>query len=168
LLIRLQLSGGDCNVTVSGNAERGNVVNYDADEAETVYGGSCFIEQDQCLIDDASTEYDNWEYWDYPPCWCFARQCRGDNTGTKLGPFWVAGDDLAFFKTCLSKLEATLPEGCECADLTHTKLGPFWVAGDDLADLKLYLSKLEAMVPCCDSDQDCVPDNVIYRFWTNP
>jgi hypothetical protein len=76
-------------------------------------------------------------------------------------------NDLNGFRPCLGQLEANMPPGCECADFDHQKLGPFWVSLNDLNILRGYLGQLEANVPCCDDTQDCVPDLVIYDFWTN-
>ncbi|MBN1795765.1 MAG: hypothetical protein JW804_03755 [Sedimentisphaerales bacterium] len=180
MLIRLQLSGGDCNVTVSGNAERGNVVNYDAKEAETVYGAPCFIEQDECLVDDGGIEYDNWVFLGRPDCWCYPRQCRGDADGSPIAPglaLWVKLSDLIILRGAINKFvtDPTWPDGGECADLNHTMVAPTVPIPVSLADLniiRMYLSKMDipwnTVVKCCDSNEDCVPDGVIYNFWTGP
>jgi len=160
----------DCNVTVSGNAARGNVVLEDTEAAVTNLPTECnvVLAEPECLVDDGGTEYDNWVYWDRPDCWCYQRQCRGDIDGLQLGPLWVSGNDLIIFKTALNKPELLIPAGGECADLDHLKLGPLWVSGNDLTILKAYLNKPATLVPPCDSDQDGVPDGVIYNFWTTP
>jgi len=60
----------------------------------------------------------------------------------------------------------TIPGGI-CADFNYTKTGPFRVQALDLARFRTYFEEDIANVPCCDSDQNCTPDGVLYNFWTN-
>lgn len=173
VLIKLDLSGTGCNVTVSGNGTRGNVVDYDAAELveneDLIYSPPCVM-YGECFTNLVPLEYTNWTHHQKPPCWCFKRQCRGDIDGLKLGPLWVSNLDLAIFKPCLGKSEAQLQllPGCYCADLDHLKLGPLWISNNDLIIIKQYIGKAEAIVKCCDASQDCVltpPEK--WSFWTN-
>jgi len=104
--------------------------------------------------------YDNWLYWDKPDCWCYQRQCRGDADGQKQGLFWVSINDSNKVQECINKLEANLPDGCECADFDHHKQGLFWVSLNDLAIIQQYINKLEEDVPTCEGVVD-------ENFWTN-
>ncbi len=119
-------------------------------------------ETGECMA-TTNPDYANWVYWGKPDCWCYARQCRGDTDGKKLGPFWVGGNDLTFLRYCIGKLEPPLPIGGECADFDHQKLGPFWVSGNDLTILRQYIGKLEAQVPPCAN-----PPDELFNFWLTP
>ncbi|MBN1795761.1 MAG: hypothetical protein JW804_03735 [Sedimentisphaerales bacterium] len=193
-LITLNLSGTDCNVSISGNGTRGNVVDYDAAEMvvgeDIIYGGPCYI-AGTCFHDDGSNAYKYWlggsnmpaplpaAPWERPVCWCYPRQCRGDINGQPISPgvqMWVSLADLTFFRTALNKMynqPATWPTGGECADLDHAMIAPtvpIPVSLADLTILRLYLNKMDipwnTVVKCCDSDTDCVADGVKYNFWT--
>ena len=175
MLLILELSGTDCNVAITGNGTRGNVVDYAAaelEEGEDLTYTGCYI-AGTCLFDDASVEYNNWLYHDRPVCWCYPRQCRGDADGAKLGPpVWVTLDDLNILRGAINQMEPLDP-GDICADFDHVKLGPpVWVTLNDLNILRLYINKMDmpanTVVKCCDSDEDCVADDVTYSFWTGP
>jgi hypothetical protein len=115
----------------------------------------------ECLKRTAS-EYGDWAAWNKPKCWCYTRQCRGDATGTPLGPYWVQLADLNVLKSGWYKVDtvlATIPNGI-CADFNHAALGPYRVQLADLNILKAYWYKVESLVPECD------PTN--YNFWTEP
>jgi hypothetical protein len=122
-----------------------------------------------CLSRDAN-EYDDWAYWDFPDCWCYQRQCRGDSNGGQEGPFWVSLVDLNLLRDAVDKQEADLrqiPNGI-CADFDHQAQGPFRVSLIDLNIIRDYINQLEADIPCCDADQDCVLEaGDKYNFWTN-
>jgi hypothetical protein len=116
---------------------------------------------DGCMKTGAP-EYPAWEQWDKPPCWCYARQCRGDADGIKTGPFWVAIPDLNAFRAAFNKSDTVLqgvPYGI-CSDFDHVKTGPFRIAIPDLNIFRQYFNKIEALVPECDPTD--------YNYWVTP
>jgi hypothetical protein len=167
VLIRLNLSGTGCTVTVSGNGTRGNVVNYAAEEAVVVYGPPCVM-ADECLKNTAP-EYAVWTNatYDNPVCWCFKRQCRGDGDGLAQGPLWVSTNDLALLRLAIGK--PVLPVGGICSDYDHAAQGPLRVSTNDLTILRSWIGK--PVVTCCDTvvpAGNCVLEPADkWRFWTN-
>ena len=161
VLITLQLSGTDCNVTVSGNGTRGNVVNYAADQADTAYGAPCYIAP-ACWT-GAGADWTEWDTVGRPTCWCNPRQCHGDADGTKEGRFnyWTAIEDLAVLKAAWSKSYAniagqvwdhgTYTTPLICADFDRLYEGRFQyrVAVEDLGILKKHWSKANLPDPNC-------------------
>ena len=162
-LIRLQLSGGDCNVTVSYNAERGKVVNYEAEEAETVYGSACFIEADECMM-ATHPFYTNWGLFQNIPCWCYTYQCRGDADGGSEGPFIVSLNDLIILRQWIDFFDPMNPNpvGGACANFDHDKEGPFWVSLNDLIIMRQWIDYFNPMDPI----PEC--NDVHINFWVTP
>jgi len=158
VICTITLSDGDCNVSIAGNAARTGtaspegvgVVLEDPCEApgSVVFTGT-YVGPSGCMMPE-HPDYANWLYWNKPDCWCYARQCRGDIDGLKLGPYWVSLNDLALFKLAIGKMEFQLPPDGECSDLDHQKLGPYWVSLNDLAIFKQYIGKMEFQIPECD------------------
>jgi hypothetical protein len=98
-LITLQLvANGETttNVTLSGDAERGGVVNYAAGSADVSFGAGCTVTFD-CYT---GPDYAAWVAVGKPASWCNPRQCHGDADGVmesdKSLPydFWVGVADL--------------------------------------------------------------------------
>ncbi|MHC4676820.1 MAG: hypothetical protein ACYTBZ_30415, partial [Planctomycetota bacterium] len=94
-LVSIFVSKGTC-LTISGNMARAGstgVVMEDPNEVVDVnFPSSVEVVIDCCISECMKTsapEYDDWEAWDKPDCWCYARQCRGDGDGLQTGPFWV-------------------------------------------------------------------------------
>jgi hypothetical protein len=85
VLITLQVSG-DCNVTVSGNGARGNVVLESAVEASTNLDVTCSVSggAPDCF-DSGHADYAEWVAVGKPTCWCYTYHCDGDADGLKLG-----------------------------------------------------------------------------------
>jgi hypothetical protein len=127
-VITLQLDGHDdssTNVTIAGNSERGNVVNYAANEAEVSYTG-CVVEFVVCWTGDAASTLE-WESVGKPECWCQSvnpRQCHGDAEGAYLGrsQYWVAAGDLTILKDAWQ-----LPYGDMIGQQTN---GVDWICAD--------------------------------------
>jgi hypothetical protein len=71
-------ASADCNVVISGNAARGNVVLYDATEADVLYTG-CTVTTD-CLP-GSDPGYALWVTMGKPKEWCCKWQSSGDATG---------------------------------------------------------------------------------------
>jgi len=136
-------------------------------EADVNYTG-CLIQGPlDCLVNDGSSEWNDWVAWSKPSCWCYQRQCRGDSDGIKTGPFWVAIPDLNLFKLSFNKTDvvlATVTNGI-CCDFDHLKTGPFRVAIPDLNIFKTYFNKPELSVPSCDASPVITGP---YNFWTTP
>ncbi len=166
-------SGADvseyCCVTISGNVARAGptgVVMEDPNEiVEVNYHSFCFppppCHPYHCMKFTAP-EYPEMVAWGWPECWCYRRQCRGDATGTPLGPYWVQLADLNVLKSGWYKIDAvlaTVPNGI-CADFNHAAMGPYRVTIADLNILKEYWYKAEALVPECDSTH--------YNCWIEP
>jgi hypothetical protein len=98
-LLRFTISPGtkpDANVTITGNAARGNVVLENTEEAATSYTGcvvnfDCFYEGmvDGCGHVVTAAEVAIWAGLtpSKPACWCYPCHCRGDadNTCTITG-----------------------------------------------------------------------------------
>jgi hypothetical protein len=179
LLITLELSGTDCNVTVSGNATRGKVVNYAADEADTVYGSSCYIAGPPCWT-GVGAEWTAWDNVDRPCCWCSSiqpRQCHGDADGKALGKgnYWVSSEDLNVFVAALNKNYAQIqgqvynhsgppPYTTDliCADYDHRPQGKglYRVGSDDLNIFVKWLNTANKPDPNCldvTGNQDQLP-----------
>jgi len=74
-----------------------------------------------------------WKAQGKPRCWCYARQCKGDATGTsegttKTGLYWVGVPDLNIFMAAWKVKEPTNGPGLKgepniCADFSHTSEG---------------------------------------------
>jgi hypothetical protein len=114
---------------------------------------------EECMK-SSSPFYSDWAAWGKPDCWCYSRQCRGDATGTPLGPYWVQLADLNVLKSGWYKVDtvlATIPNGI-CADFNHSALGPYRVQLADLNILKTYW--YNTVVPECDKTH--------YNFWETP
>lgn len=109
------------------------------------------VEAEKCV--DCDREFfRDWQTWQEPVCWCYARNCRGDIDGLKNGPFWVSNYDFQIFLTAFNKTDAELainPNGI-CADLNRRKEGPFRVSNIDLTEFLKYFNKTEQDVPVCD------------------
>jgi hypothetical protein len=166
-LITLQLTQGSnasTTVTLSADAERGNVVNYAAAEADYSFGAPCTISFGCWTGDAASTT--EWESVGSPDCWCASnqpRQCHGDADGLPYGKgnYWVSSQDLNVFLTALNKNYATI-EGqvydhgsyttpLICADYDHLPYGKgaYRVSSQDLNIFLKWLNKSNLPDPNC-------------------
>jgi hypothetical protein len=115
-------------------------------------------------------DYDDWVEWGKPDCWCYKRQCHADADGLKIGSWWVQAADDTIFRSAFLKTDEELKsiENGICADFDHKKIMGKRVQGVDLTILRTYFEESEPNVPCCDYDNDCGPDGVLYNFWTEP
>jgi hypothetical protein len=162
-LIKLTVSA-DCNVCVSGNALRGNVVLEDTNSEVPVQACGEIVEQIDCYTGPDVAE---WELVGKPDSWCNPRQCHGDADADekgdpKLGYFWVQTNDLNIlsdgwkkdgklvddYDTNLSQYPPDDPQkrGWIAADFDHDekgdpKLGYFRVQTQDLNILSWYWKK---------------------------
>jgi hypothetical protein len=139
-----QTDGYLCSVTVddtasevciTGNAIRGNVVLEDASEATMDLVEACVIivSDVECIASDDPV-YADWDAFDKPDCWCYARQCYGDADGLKQGSIitgymYVSTNDLIALSDAWQIKEppkgpgiASL-EGGICADFDHAQQG---------------------------------------------
>jgi len=156
----------DTCLTISANVARAGstgVVMENPDEVVTVnYPVQCIeVNFPKCIGECVKLNapfYHDWEVWEKPACWCYARQCRGDINGTFFLGKPVTGADLIIFKSAFNKTDAELalvPNGI-CADLNHTSFLGKRVTGADLIIFKTYFNQLEANVPECDMTHFCV------------
>jgi len=101
-----------------------------ADSAYTTGAGSCAV---VLCFPTAEPNMTTWKALGKPRCWCYARQCKGDVTGTsegttKTGIYWVGVPDLNIFMKAWQIKEPTFGAGLKgepniCADLSHTSEG---------------------------------------------
>ena len=120
----------------------------------------------ECLKETAP-EYDIWDEFGRPECWCYKKQCRGDINGKPFLGKPVTGADLIIFKAAFNKTDADLalvPNGI-CADLNHTTFLGKRVTGADLIIFKAYFNKADSVVPVCDQLPIITGP---YNFWTKP
>ena len=118
-------------------------------------------------LNSTAPEYPDWFFLNKPPCWCYARQCRGDINGKKTMVYWVQLLDLQLMAKAYNKTDAELAliSGGICADINHKKTAPYRVQLLDLQELAKYYNKVEALVPKC--DQETITTGP-YNFWTEP
>jgi len=161
----------NCDVTISADATRGGVVNYDADESDVTYTGCTIVKAEPECLKSTAPEYAAWVAWDKPACWCYPRQCRGDADGIRTGLYWVTTPDLNLLKSAYNKNDTALRNITNgiCADFDHTKTGLYRVTTPDLNILKTYYNKSQTNVPCCDLDGNCtLAEADKWNFWTAP
>jgi len=144
-VLTIDAPNGDCNVCISLNPERGNVVLEDASEA------AVNLPPDGCrhiLFDcfpSSYTTYNDWVTMGKPGCWCAppngsGYQCDGDADGVDSGmPFKyrVYGGDVTMLINNWKK-KITDPTLDPCADFDHKDSGmPFKyrVYGSDVTTL---------------------------------
>jgi hypothetical protein len=118
----------DCNVTISGEADRGEVVNYEAEAAVAIYTG-CQVTLDgvECF-DSGHAKYDEWVAVGKPECWCYTYQCNGDADGqvggtAKDGYFQVENADMTILLGAWKKDDPNLTGVDICADFNRSKDG---------------------------------------------
>jgi hypothetical protein len=78
----------DCNVTISGEADRGEVVNYEAEAAVAVYTGCQVTLAAECF-NSGHADYGEWVNVGKPESWCYKYQCYGDADGKENGNILV-------------------------------------------------------------------------------
>jgi hypothetical protein len=86
-----------CNVTVTLNATRGNVVLEDATEAVVDLAGATAIPVGAAVVGSyVGPQEAEWLSVGQPACWLNPRQCHGDADGRAQGPenYWVSTNDL--------------------------------------------------------------------------
>lgn len=120
----------------------------------------------ECIKAD-SPLYQPWSDWGKPDCWCYARNCKGDADGKKIGDYWVQGEDLNALIASYFKVDVDLPAGGICADFDHKKIGDYRVQGEDLNLLIEYYFDLEGDIPECPKDWDGVNGDD-YNDWKTP
>ena len=131
-LLTLTISGLDCNVSIGGNAARGNVVLEDATEAVVDYNGCYLAINPDCYT---GPDYATWVSIGKPTEWCNPRQCHGDADAAQeligKGSFWVGFNDLNQFIAAWQ--DVSLDYAC---DFDHGQeligKGSFWVGFNDL------------------------------------
>lgn len=161
-------------------APNGNIINLGA------YGGTPEASKstyEECLYTNAPF-YDDWVAFGKPDCWCYARQCKGDATGTpdynKSGYWYVGTGDLNVLLSAWQVYEPPAGPGilwilnAICADFDHkaqcNKIGCWRVGTDDLNILLAHWQVLEPPsgpgIPVCplDWDGNGIED---YQYWTN-
>ena len=133
-----------CNMTVTLNATRGNVVLEDASEAVVDLAGATAVPIG-ALGGYTGPQVDQWLSVGQPACWIAGinpRQCHGDADGTAQGEqkFWVSTNDLDLLIAAWNKTYAEIGglaiNGVPliCADFDHASQGSnkFRVSTNDL------------------------------------
>jgi hypothetical protein len=166
---------GHFTVEITENAVRGGLVLEDGGSADLISTGcDVYCEEPSSCMADTNPDYQTWDDWGRPDCWCYPRQCRGDADGIKQLIFWVFAGDLNIIRAAYGKNDADLalvPSGI-CADFDHTKQLIFRVFAGDLNIIRGYYGKNEASTPVCSgpgsgSDENPLP-NSEYNFWLSP
>lgn len=132
-----------CNVTVSPNATRGNVVLEDATEAVVDLSAATEIPIGAVgAVGTLSTRSSEWLSVGQPACWLNARHCHGDADGKSQGAekYWVSTNDLDILIAAWNKTYAEIGgqtiNGVPliCADFDHAAQGSnqFRVSTNDL------------------------------------
>jgi len=127
---------GDCNITIAGNAARGNVVLESTAEADVSYTGCAVALSTDCYT---GPDFAEWVARGRPSCWCTPHQCYGDAAGdksgnSKKGYYYVGTTDLQILIDGWIKREPPKGSGIigrtgtggvqlECADVAHDKSG---------------------------------------------
>lgn len=148
-----------CNLSVTPNAIRGNVVLEDATEATLNLIGATNVPVTVTGVSQApqvaatstaarinpiytGPHPNQWEAVGKPDCWCAninLRQCHGDADGMSEGEekYWVSFNDLAILTEAYNKPLELLTGNQICADLDHLAEGPnqYRVSTNDLAIL---------------------------------
>jgi hypothetical protein len=136
--------GEACNVTVTLNATRGNVVLEDATEAIVDLAGATLVPVGAAvaLSSMVAPQDQEWLSVGQPACWLNARQCHGDADGQAQGPesFWVSTGDLdiliAAWNKTYEEIGGLSINGVPliCADFDHASQGSkkFRVSTNDL------------------------------------
>lgn len=137
-----------------------NSYNHVTNHGETIFywvcaknaaGSSAYSTPDsgyltECFPNTVPLKKTRWVTYGRPDCWCYARNCKGDATGTSdgktpTGPYWVSVGDLNVLKSGWNKLDAQLAGNNICADFSRssdgkTPTGPYAVSVGDLNILK--------------------------------
>jgi hypothetical protein len=162
ILFRFAIDGyGDCNVVISGNSARGNVVLEDTEPAGDVTYNSCLVSipPPECYFGQA--DYSEWSIVGKPTCWCFPRQCYGDADGLSegKGSYWVYTADLTTMLAAWSKVApsrgGTLTSADACADIDH--------AFEGKGSYQVYTADLTILLANWGTNStpnDCVPGNM--------
>ena len=186
-LFKLKIDGNgddDTTVAIAAEALRGGAVMESVGapsivSANIVAPGCSMTGLADCFgaigAEVTQAEFDDWDTFGKPDCWCYARQCYGDvnNTaeGTKFGGwFFVGVDDLTLLSSAWQVKEppkgsgiASIPNGI-CADFSHsqegTKFGGWFRVGVD--DLTLLSQNWQVKEPPKGSGvpADCVANPI--------
>jgi hypothetical protein len=158
----------NCNLTVAGNATRGNVVMEDTTQANLT-GVTIPVGAAPECFPSGHPDYDEWKnVVGAPDCWCYTRQCHGDDDNYAEGKsgYWVSINDLTVLKDAWNKdfptiegQTSTVETGTGvfvdvewiCADFDHLPEGKFdyRVGIEDLTILKKYWQNKIVVDPNC-------------------
>ena len=149
-----------CNVTVSLNATRGNVVLEDATEAAVDLAGATLVPVGGAAVGSLVVpRNEEWLSVGQPACWLNARQCHGDADGQSQGPekFWVSTNDLDILIAAWNKTYAEISSQSIhgvpliCADFDHAAQGnnKFRVSTNDLDILIAHWQLAGQPAPDC-------------------
>ena len=179
-LFKLQLAGNgddDTNVSIVAEALRGGAVMESVGAPSIVSANiiapGCPVDFIGCFEGPLVTqdEYDDWDAFGRPNCWCNANQCYGDvnngkEGGAYLGFYYVGVQDLNLLSATWQVKEhpkgsgiLSIPNGI-CADFNHDKEGGaylgFYRVG--VQDLNILAASWQVKEPPKGSglDADCV------------
>ena len=146
-----------CNMSVTTNATRGNVVLENATEADVDLSEATNVD----ITAGATTAYtgphpEQWEAVGKPDCWVSSinpRQCRGDADGASQGKqkFWVSTNDLDILIAAWNKPLSALSGNQICADFDHMPQGKqqYRVSTNDLDILIANWNKADSPAADC-------------------
>ena len=139
---------GDCNVTIAGNAARGNVVLESTAEASVAYSGCGVTVGSVGCFPSGHADHATWVARGSPTCWCGSgRQCYGDAADDKAGSankgyYYVGNSDLGVLVAAWRVKQPPKGSGIigtagVCADFAHDKAGSankgyYYVGNSDL------------------------------------
>ncbi len=127
-----------CQLTVTTNATRGNVVLEDASEAIVDLTGATNVQIGAAALQSyTGSQTDQWVTVGKPDCWCAEinpRQCHGDADGLSQGvnKNWVSTNDLNILIEAWNKPLSSLSSRQICADFDHLPQGEYRVSTNDL------------------------------------
>jgi len=150
-VLTIDAPNGDCNVCISLNPERGNVVLEDANEAAVnLPPGGCRNILFDCYPSSLGQQYTDWVTLGKPDCWCTLYQCDGDADVATAGlaKLRVAQGDYDILSANWGK-KITDPTLDPCADFDHKGAGlaKLRVSQADYDILSLNWGKKDSAMP---------------------
>jgi hypothetical protein len=152
---------GHFTVEITANAVRGGLVLEDGGSADLITAGcDVYCEEPNTCMADTNPDFDLWDSFGRPDCWCYAKQCRGDVDGKiEFGLYWIFQNDLAIFANAFAQNPVTGNQ--ICADLDHQiEFGLYRVFQNDLA---IFAANFAQSVTDCGS-----PPDSNFNFWIVP
>ena len=145
-----------CQLTVTTNATRGNVVLEDASEAIVDLTGATNVPVTVGEVLYTGPDAEEWVTVGSPDCWISSvnpRQCHGDVDGLSEGKqkYWVSTNDLQILIEAWNKPLSALTGNQICADFDHLPEGKqnFRVSVNDMEIFLANYNKANSPAPDC-------------------